>query len=64
MANEAIREKVKATGVRYWEVAERIGVSDVTLCRQLRRELPEARQQLILRAIDELAGRNTDGEHS
>lgn len=64
MANEAIREKVKATGVRYWEVAERIGVSDVTLCRRLRRELPEARQQLILRAIDELAGRNTDGEHS
>lgn len=64
MANEAIREKVKATGVRYWEVAERIGVSDVTLCRQLRRELPKARQQLILRAIDELAGRDTDGEHS
>lgn len=64
MANEAIREKVKATGVKYWEVAERIGVSDVTLCRQMRRELPEARQQLILRAIDELAGRGTDGEHS
>lgn len=55
MANEAIRQKVKVTGVKYWELAERIGVSDVTLCRQLRRELPEARQQLILRAIDELA---------
>ena len=62
MANEAIREKVKATGVRYWEVAEQIGVSDVTLCRQLRRELPEARQQLILRAIDELAGRKGESE--
>ena len=55
MANEAIREKAKESGVRLWEVAERIGVSDVTLCRQMRRELPEARQQLILRAIDELA---------
>lgn len=64
MANEAIREKVKATGVRYWEVAERIGISDVTLCRQLRRELPEARQQLILRAIDELARRNANGEQN
>ena len=42
MANEAIREKVKVTGVKYWELAERIGVSDVTLCRQLRHELPEA----------------------
>jgi len=62
MANEAIREKVKATGVRYWEVAERIGVSDVTLCRQLRRELPEARQQLILRAIDELARRKEESD--
>lgn len=62
MANEAIREKVKATGVRYWEVAERIGVSDVTLCRQLRRELPETRQQLILRAIDELARRKEESD--
>lgn len=64
MANEAIREKVKATGVRYWEVAEQIGVSDVTLCRQLRRELPEARQQLILHAIDELTRRNANGEQN
>lgn len=64
MTNEAIREKVKATGVRYWEVAEQIGVSDVTLCRQLRRELPEARQQLILHAIDELTRRNANGEQN
>lgn len=62
MANEAIREKAKESGVRLWEVAEQIGVSDVTLCRQLRRELPEARQQLILRAIDELAGRKGEPE--
>ena len=55
MANEAIREKAKESGVRLWEVAEKIGVADSTFCRQMRRELPEARQQLILRAIDELA---------
>lgn len=55
MANEAIREKAKESGVRLWEVAERIGVADSTFCRQMRRELSEARQQLILRAIDELA---------
>lgn len=64
MANEAIREKVKVTGVKYWEVAEWIGVSDVTLCRQMRRELPEARQQLILHAIDELTRRNANGEQN
>lgn len=64
MANEAIREKAKKSGVRLWEVAEKIVVADSTFCRQMRRELPEARQQLILRAIDELAGRDTDGEHS
>lgn len=55
MANEAIREKAKESGVRLWEIAERIGVADSTFFRQMRRELPEARQQLILRAIDELA---------
>ena len=64
MANEAIREKAKKSGVRLWEVAEKIGVADSIFCRQMRRELPEARQQLILRAIDELAWRDTDGEHS
>ena len=64
MANEAIREKAKKSGVRLWEVAEKIGVADSTFCRQMRRALPEARQQLILRAIDELAWRDTDGEHS
>ena len=64
MANEAIREKAKKSGVRLWEVAEKIGVADSTFCRKMRRELPEARQQLILRAIDELAWRDTDGEHS
>lgn len=62
MANETIREKAKATKVRYWEIAEQIGVSDVTLCRQLRRELPEARQRLILCAIDEIARRKADGK--
>ena len=64
MANEAIREKAKKSGVRLWEVAEKIGVADSTFCRHMRRELPEARQQLILLAIDELAWRDTDGEHS
>lgn len=64
MANEAIREKAKKSGVRLWEVAEKIGVADSTFCRQLRRELPEARQQLILHAIDELTRRNANGEQN
>ena len=62
MENEAIREKAKESGVRLWEVAECIGIADSTFCRQMRRELPEARQQLILRAIDELAGRKGEPE--
>lgn len=62
MANEAIREKAKESGVRLWEVAECIGIADSTFCRQMRRELPEARQQLILHAIDELARRKGEPE--
>lgn len=64
MANEAIREKAKESGVRLWEVAECIGIADSTFCRQMRRELPEAQQQLILHAIDELARRNANGEQN
>ena len=55
MANIDIREIAKKRGVRLWQIAERYGVTDGNFSRKLRRELPDAEKQKILRIISELS---------
>lgn len=54
MCNNDIREKIKFAGVRYWQVAGELGVSDGNFSRMLRRELPDDKKTQILEAIDRL----------
>ena len=49
--NQEIRKSAQVAGVRNWEIAEYIGVSEGTLCRWMRRELPEDKKRQILAAI-------------
>lgn len=58
LANQEIRAAAKNTGVRLWQVAERIGITDATFSRKLRRELPEQERKHILGVIGELAAEN------
>lgn len=55
MANETIRKAAKDAGLKLWEVAEIVGVTDSTLSKMLRRELAEERQRTILAGIKCLA---------
>ena len=57
MANLIIREELKARGVRHWELAHELGVSEQTLVRWLRFELSEDRQLEMLMKIEEVAKR-------
>lgn len=57
MRNLAIREAAKSNGVRFWEIAEAMGVSEATVTRMLRRELPEAEQCKILDVVADIARR-------
>ena len=52
--NDAIRQKIRASRIRQYEVAAKIGVSEYTLIRWLRRELTQEQTDKILHAIDEL----------
>ena len=52
MANERIRAAAKDRRVMLWQIADRIGVSEFTLVRWLRHELPEDKKQKILEAIN------------
>ena len=55
LANTDVRTTAKEKGVRLWEVAECLRISDPTMTRKLRRELPDSEKQEIYKIIDELA---------
>ena len=55
-ANADIREAIMAAGLKQWQIADSLKISENTLCRRLRHELtPEGKKQ-ILDAIQELKG--------
>ncbi len=53
--NDKIREAAKTAGVKLWQIAEAVGLSDGNFSRKLRHELPEDEQERILGIIEELA---------
>lgn len=53
MANEIIRETLKKTKMTQWQLADILGVHETKICREFRKELPEERQQEILKIIEE-----------
>lgn len=50
--NESIRNKAKQSGVKHWEIASVMGISEQTMVRWLRKPLDPARENEISRAID------------
>ena len=55
MKNEKIRTAAKDAGVKLWQIAERVGLTDSNFSRKLRRELADEECERSLRLIDELA---------
>lgn len=54
MQNEAIRRSISDSGLKYWEVADAIGIADTTFAKWLRHELPDDKQKQILAVIDQM----------
>lgn len=55
MANLEIRNRAKASGVKLWEIADRLSLQDSNFSKKLRRELPEEERDRILAIIDQIA---------
>lgn len=55
MANELIRIAAAKSGVRFWQIAEKMNMQDYSLSRKMRHELPEEQKKMILKIIDTLA---------
>ena len=59
MKNLDIRELLKENRVRQWQVADKLGIAEMTLVRKLRYELTAEEKQKIFTIIEELATENS-----
>ena len=61
-ANMSIRNRAKEAGVPMWKLAAQLGMSETTISRRLRTELPQPEQKRWLHAIDILSERAGSAE--
>ena len=55
MNNLEFKEYCRANGIRLWEVALRLGISEATITRWLRIPLPEAQMSRLMQAVRMIA---------
>lgn len=53
-ANQKIRKTAAVAGVKLWQIANQLGITDSYFSRLLRKELPEDKQAQIMKIIAEL----------
>lgn len=54
-ANIDIREKAKSKNILFWQIADRLGITDGNFSRKLRKELSAKEKAKIFAIIDELS---------
>ncbi len=58
MYNKDIRTYAKENNVKLWQIAKAMGISEPTMTRKLRSELPEQDKQTFRRIINELSAQD------
>lgn len=53
--NQNIRDAAKRSGVKLWQIAAHLGISEPTITRWLRTPLPPEKEKKIMDAIEEIA---------
>ena len=53
--NNELREYARSKGVYIWQIAEDLGVCEMTLLRWLRFPLPEDKKSAFIKAVDEIS---------
>ena len=54
MANQDIREEARKAGVKLWQIADELGISEPTITRLMRKELTAEKKAEILKIIAQL----------
>lgn len=60
MRNKDIRAEVKEAGLKLWQVAEQLGLSDSAFSRKLRHELPDVEKTQIRTIIRDMSNEKTN----
>lgn len=60
--SKELREKMRRHGVKQWEVANALGVSESTLIRWMRGEPSAEHVEMIKEAVEELSTKEVGGE--
>lgn len=55
MANKQIKIDLLTYGIKHYELAEALGISEFTLCRWLRKELSIDKKDMIIKTIEKLS---------
>ena len=55
MKNKDLRDYAFSQNVKLWEIAEKIGITDSTFSRKLRRELDDSRKAELKNIIDQIS---------
>lgn len=58
--NQFIKDYAKLSGVKLWQIAERLGMHDSNFSKLLRHPLSAEEEQKISRIVDELASNKED----
>ena len=61
MSNQLIRDYAKISGVKLWEVAERLKIQDTNLSKMLRHQLSEDKENELMVIIDQIAKEKEGG---
>jgi len=55
LKNIVIREHAKSKGVLFWQIADKLGISDNSFSRKLRHEFEPEEKAKIMRIIDKIS---------
>ena len=56
MCNQDIRKLLKEKDIKMWQLADQLGISEPTITRWFRRELPQDKKKHIIKVIKEMEG--------
>ena len=63
MKNLDIRLMAAGRGIKLWQIADSLGISDCTFSRKLRKEITESEKQEIFAIIERLTRRDENANH-
>ena len=55
MSNQEVRRTAAGAGVKLWQIADALGITDSSFSRKLRKELPQEEKEKIFSIIQRLS---------